>query len=105
MKERYKMDKQLIYDVSQSMPNIIYRNNLQATEELMNLLVSLSKNPLNDVTDYLMMYDMGFFTFQTWEKLLQSENECSDGLTEEQCKEQIGKSIWQLPCGWYVQYV
>lgn len=105
MKEDVIMNKQLIYNVSRSLSNIIYRNNLQATEELMNLLVSLSKNPLNDETDYLMMYDMGFFTFQTWEKLLQSENECSDGLTEEQCKDQIGKSIWQLPCGWYVQYV
>lgn len=105
MKENVTMDKQLIYKVSQSLPNIIYRNNLQATEELMNLLVSLSRNPLNDVFDYIMMYDMAFFTFQTWEKLLQSEKECSDGLTEQECKEQLGKTIWQLPCGWYVQYV
>ena len=51
------------------------------------------------------MYDDNFFTFATWEELLKSEEECADGLMELECKEQIGKSIWRLPCGWYVQYV
>lgn len=99
------VNDQLIHKVSQGISNTIYRNNLQATEELINLLSSLSRKDLTDANDYISMYDENFYTYETWNDLLKSENECSDGLTEEQCKEQIGKSIWQLPCGWYVQYV
>ena len=99
------MDKTLIVQVSQGVTNFLYRNNLQATEELMRLLDSLSECSLIKAEDYIKVYDDNFFTFATWEELLKSEEECADGLTELECKEQIGKSIWQLPCGWYVQYV
>lgn len=60
---------------------------------------------LNSAEDYVKMYDDNFYTYQTWEDLIESEKDQSDGLTEDECKEQIGKTIWQLPCGWYVQYV
>ena len=99
------MDKTLIVQVSQGVTNSLYRNNLQATEELMRLLDSLSECSLIKAEDYIKVYDDNFFTFATWEELLKSEEECADGLMELECKEQIGKSIWRLPCGWYVQYV
>ena len=51
------------------------------------------------------MYDDNFYTYPTWKELLDSEKDSTDGLTEEECKEQLNETIWQLPCGWYVQYV
>lgn len=55
------------------------------------------------------MYDDCFYTYQTWEELVESENDQSDGLSEEELKKELEDdehdSVWQLPCGWYVQYV
>ena len=50
------------------------------------------------------MYDENFYTYATWDALVYSETDIG-GLTEEECKEQLNETIWQLPCGWYVQYV
>lgn len=49
-----------------------------------------------------------FFTYPTWDALVESEKEQTDGLTEEELRAEFEKepgSIWRLPCGWYVQYV
>ena len=51
------------------------------------------------------MYDWNFYTYHTWEALVESEAEQNEGMTEEECHEQFNKTIWKLPCGWYVQYV
>lgn len=94
-----------IKNVAEKLSNYIYSMNFQATRELMRLFDAISKIPLNTVEEYVKMYDDNFYTYKTWEELIKSEEEQPDGLTEEECKEQLGKSIWQLPCGWYVQYV
>ena len=92
-----------------------YNRNLQATDELMGLFDSLmasnipdwmTRHNLHSWKDYVLMYEGNYYTFETWEELIQSEVEQGkSGLTEDQCKEQLNHTIWQLPCGWYVQYV
>lgn len=94
-----------IKKISNGISNYTYHNNLVATEELIELFNTISKYPLNTEEDYIKMYDDNFYTYQTWEQLVKSELEQSDGLTEDECKEEINHSIWRLPCRWYVQYV
>lgn len=79
--------------------------NVKAAIELIELLDRLAKKPLTTAIDYVNMYEDNFYTYTTWERLVESEKEIVDGLSEEQCREELNKSIWQLPCGWYVQYV
>lgn len=95
----------LIYEVAQGLSNYIYANNLQATKELMELLDKISKKPLLTANDYIKIYDDNYYTFQTWKELVEDEARQNEGLTEEELKAQIGNSVWQLPYGWYVQYV
>lgn len=83
----------------------MYWDNLQAVNELMELMDKITKYPLVTVYDYVKMYDRNLYTYETWEELVESEKECTDGLTEKECNGQINISIWRLPCGWYVQYV
>lgn len=42
------------------------------------------------------------YVFDTWIELVESENEETYPLTENELKELIGKDIWQLPDGKYV---
>ena len=109
-----KHTEEMIKDVACYISNFIYNDNLQATKELMELFDDLKEkkfdkyiatNPLETYKDYVKMYDENFYTYTTFEELVESEEEQNDGMTEEQCREQINKTIWQLPCGWYVQYV
>lgn len=92
--------------VSEKIPNLLYRKNIQATEELIDLFDAISGGSLRTSADYVRMYDDNFYTYQTWDELVESE---SDGLTEEELlrelEDGIHGSIWMLPCGWYVQYV
>ena len=99
------MTKTDIEIISYGISNPSYHGNLEATEQLINLFNSISKRPLNSLEDYINMYDDSFYTYWTWEALVKSEAEQSNGLTEEECKEELNENIWQLPCGWYVQYV
>ena len=94
--------------VSWNLSNWTYHGNLEATAQLMELFdtINISKRyRLNTPEDYIRMYDDNFYTYHTWEALVESEAEQNYGLTEEECKEQLNETIWQLPCGWYVQYV
>lgn len=109
-----KMTKDEIKIVSWGISNSSYQNNLEATKQLMELfdnIVDKFNNKvvhrtLNTPEDYINMYDDNFYTYWTWEELVQSEIEQSTfGMTEEECKAQLNKTIFQLPCGWYVQYV
>lgn len=100
-----KINENGIKYVADHLTNFLYKDNLQATKELMELFDKLSAKPLDTVDKYVKMYDDNFFTFETWEELIESEREQPYGLTEKECKEQMNKSIWQLSCGWYVQYV
>jgi hypothetical protein len=105
----------LVKDVAVGLSNFTYANNLQATKELMELFDYLkeskilgayeSSKPLENIKDYIKMYDENFYTYQTWEALVKSEEEQSDGWTEDECRAEINQTIFKLPCGWYVQYV
>ena len=87
------------------MSNPTYNGNLEATGQLVELFNKIHKRPLKTLEDYINMYDDSFYTYHTWEALVESEAEQNEGMTEEECREQLNKTIWQLPCGWYVQYV
>ena len=109
-----KMTKDGISVVSWGISNSSYHGNMEATTQLIELFDKVVDKLNNKIThrvlnapeDYINMYDDNFYTYWTWEELVQSEIEQGEfGMTEEQCKEQLGKFIWQLPCGWYVQYV
>ncbi len=94
-------------DVAMNISNFMYADNLQATKELMELFDSLTdllKTKPSTYEEYVNIYDDHFCTFTDWNSLVESESYCDDGLTEEECKDQLNKTIFQLPCGWYVQY-
>ena len=93
--------------VSWNLSNSLYHGNLEATEQLMELFdtIDVPKARLNTPKDYIDMYDWNFYTYRTWEELVESEAEQSEGMTEEECKQELNHTIWKLPCGWYVQYV
>ena len=97
--------------VQRSISNFLYKNDFQATKELMMLFNRITKEnrflsrSLDSWKDYIKMYDESFYTFLTFKALVDSEKEQSEGMTEEEIKEQIGITIWQLPCGWFIQYV
>lgn len=101
-----KHDLQIVREVSMLVSNHIYRDNLQATDWLMSVIDKNCKSVPTEVSDYCDFYDTCCYTYKTFKKLVESEEEQEIyGLTEAECKEQIGKSIFQLPCGWYVQIV
>lgn len=99
------MNDMEIKSVASNVSNFMYEDNLEATRQLMELFDSITSNRLSTWRDYVKMYDDNFYTYSTWEELVESEAEQNDGLTEEECRGLIGSTIWQLPCGWYVQYV
>lgn len=96
-----------IKTISWNLSNPSYNGNFEATKQLVELFnkIKIPHRPLNTSKDYVDMYDDNFYTYWTWEALVQSEAEQNNGFTEEECKEELNKTIWQLPCGWYVQYV
>ena len=91
--------------ISYGISNPTYNGNLEATRQLVELFDRITTSPLKTPEDYIRMYDDSFYTYHTWEALVKSEAEQSEGMTEEECKEYLNATIWQLPCGWYVQYV
>lgn len=101
------MTKKDIEIISWNLSNFVYHGNIEATEQLVELFneIKIPHRPLNTPKDYIDMYDDNFYTYWTWEALVKSELEQTNGLTEEECKTELNHTIWQLPCGWYVQYV
>ena len=111
---KYTSEMKMVKEVANNISNPMYEDNIQATVELMELFDDLKEqkldrfiavNPLKTYKDYVKMYDENFYTYSNFEELVKSEEEQSDGLTREECREQINNTIWQLSCGWYVQYV
>lgn len=109
-----KYTEEMIKKVSQGISNPSYKDNLQATKELMELFDYLKEHPITKLMaekpletweDYVRMYDDNFYTYSTWDELVDSEEEQTDGLTEIECRMEINTTIFELPCGWYVQYV
>lgn len=99
------MDKADIEIISYGLSNDSYNGNFEATKQLVELFDRIARRPLKTPEDYIRMYDDSFYTYWTWEALVESEAEQNNGFTEEECKEEMNHTIWQLPCGWYVQYV
>lgn len=100
------MNKRDIETMANGILYPLYEGNFEATEQLVELMDRIAKEPLITREDYVQMYEDHLYTFPTWEELLASEVEQgSFGLSEEECLEQLDKTIWRLPCGWYVQYV
>lgn len=93
--------------ISCGLSNTLYHENIQATRELIELLERVCKNSaLTSPADYIKAYDDLCFTYKTFDALLESENEQGEyGFSPEECRAEIGKSIFQLPCGWWVQFV
>lgn len=103
-----------IFNIAKNISNPSYKDNQQAVVELVErfdvIYASgkygfLHKKPLDTWEDYVRMYDDNFYTYQTWKELVDSEKEQNDGLTEDELKAEIDRTVWQLPCGWYLQYV
>lgn len=99
-----------VLQVARNIGNYTYHDNLSATRELMELFDKIIKvERLNSWEDYVSIYDDNFYTYQTWNELVQSEIEQGEfGLNEEELtREFLDKDgwIWRLPCGWYVQRV
>lgn len=102
------MTKVEIEITSWNLSNSLYHGNIEATKQLMELFETIDiprRYRLNTPKDYIDMYDDNFYTYHNWEALVKSEEEQTNGFTEEECREELGKTIWQLPCGWFVQYV
>ena len=81
------MDINLIKKVANNILNPNYNENLQATQELIELFNKISRKPLQTAEEYVNFYDDYFYTYKTWEELVQSEEELFDGFTEIECKE------------------
>lgn len=94
-----------VKEVATGLSNFTYADNLQATKELMELFDYIAETELETAEDYIKMYDDNYYTYQTFDELIESEEEQSDGLTEIECRMEINNTIFKLPCGWYVQYV
>lgn len=106
--------EEMIKKVANNISNFMYKDNLQATKELMELFDYLkesrpndyiTRKSLEDWKDYVRNYDDNFYTYKTFDELVESEEDQTDGLTEIECRAEINNTIWKLPCGWYVQYV
>lgn len=109
-----KHTEEMIKKVANNISNFMYKDNLQATKELMELFDYLkesrpndyiTRKSLEDWKDYVRNYDDNFYTYRTFDELVKSEEEQTDGLTEIECRMEINNTIWKLPCGWYIQYV
>lgn len=97
-------DKDIKY-ISANLSDIYYAN-LVATRQLTELFERLTYRELKTPDDYVKMYDDCFCTYETWEELIKSETVfCGDGLSAQECFDELNISIWQLPYGWYVQYI
>ena len=103
-----------IVDFAFGISNFMYKDNLEAAKQLMELFndiaskpwLNIIKKPLNVVEDYIDIYDDNFYTYKSWQELVESQEEQGVyGYTEEQLERLLNRAIWQLPCGWYVQYI
>ena len=93
-----------VEEVSDGLTNPVYRGNLEATAQVMNVLERQTSKSLTTVRDYVQAYDDSYYTYVSWDDLLKSEREIGEyGLTEQECLAQLGQTIFQLSCGWYVQ--
>ena len=75
--------------------------------ELFDKGITPECHSLNTSEDYINLYWDHFYSFETWEDLINSEMDIFEEgyeFVSNLCSKEIGDSIWQLPCGIYVQY-
>lgn len=85
----------------------------QETEEIAEIFYTekeqgnyrLNRTKLNTVKDYIYEWECNWYSYSTWEQLLESEAEQNEGYTEEQCEELLGSAIFRLATGMYIQTV
>lgn len=82
-----------------------YRGDFEATRAMVEVISAKAKpGLLNTPADYVDLYNGNFYTFKSWTELVESEKEEGElALTEEQLKNEVGRTIFQLPNGWYLE--
>lgn len=99
------LNNEQIKYVSFRISNSIYEGKIEETKQLIELINNISRIKIEKLDGYIEFYDNSLYTYPTFEELVKSELEISDGLSKDECEQEIGKTIWKLDCGWYVQYV
>ncbi len=83
----------------------LYRNNLEATAQLIELLFLLKgKDQFKSSKDYIRAYE-SFNTYENWNALLKHEGGTEDSMIDHECHFLIGRTIHKLPCGYFVWQV
>ena len=91
----------------------VLRDNFEAAKDFVNLIDSFDRwntyprSRPRTWEDYVRVYDANFYTYETWNDLVQSEIEMGeDGFSEDELRQLLGIHVFQLPsCGWYVHEV
>ena len=84
----------------------LYKDNLQATAELIAMLFKLKgKEAFKSSKDYADAYTKGFNTYATWKDLIKSLGSDRSSMAVSECKLSIGTTIFKLPCGYYIWMV
>lgn len=94
-------------DLAFSLVGTPFFGQIYQTRELMLFLKYRAATHLKTAEDYLKEYENGgYYSYKDFDSLLQSEMELpSFDLSLEDIKNEIGKTIWCLPCGYYLQSI
>ena len=84
-----------------------YKEDFEATRAMTEAIAAQAKpGVLSTPADYVKLYDDNFFTFKSWAELVASEKEEGElALTEDQLKQEVGRTIFQLDNGWFLERV
>lgn len=84
-----------------------YKEDFEATRAMAEAIAAQAKpGVLSTPADYVKLYDDNFFTFKSWAELVASEKEEGElALTEDQLKQEVGRTIFQLDNGWFLERV
>lgn len=84
-----------------------YKEDFEATRAMAKAIAAQAKPGVLDTpADYVKFYDDNFFTFKSWAELVASEKEEGEfALTEDQLKQEVGRTIFQLDNGWFLERV
>jgi hypothetical protein len=91
--------------VAAAIDNPRYEENLEATRQLMEVIEKCSRHPITTWKEYADVYNWKCYTYPTWDELVKSEAEQSEPMSEDECRSELENTIFQLPCGWFVQFV
>mgnify|MGYP004629265519 CR=1 FL=1 len=93
--------------IAQSVCCPYYKEDFEATRAMAEAIAAQAKpGVLSTPADYVKLYDDNFFTFKSWAELVASEKEEGElALTEDQLKQEVGRTIFQLDNGWFLERV